>query len=112
MERVVKKYLQLGINVRILNQTFTALSWDPGKQNQTLLARGLDFSKAIEIFSQLHFTREDVRKNYGERRFVTFGQLDHRLVVLVWTERFPAIHIISMRRANSRERKAYQVLHH
>ncbi len=32
MERVVKKSLQLQINVRILNQTFTALSWDPVKQ--------------------------------------------------------------------------------
>jgi hypothetical protein len=112
MEKSPVKPLCFLISVRILNQTFTEITCDPGKHDQTLTNRVLDFSLADRVFEGLHFTREDARKNYGKERFVTFGTLGGVLVVLVWTDRFPSIHVISMRRANRRERKAYQVLHH
>jgi len=45
--------------------------------------------------------------NYGERRFITLGFLDDRLIVVVWTERSPKRRIISMRKANEREVEEY-----
>jgi uncharacterized DUF497 family protein len=48
-------------------------------------------------------TTGDSRLNYGERRWVTVGYLDGRVVVVVWTPRGQARRIISMRKANERE---------
>ncbi|MBP2560427.1 uncharacterized DUF497 family protein [Neorhizobium galegae] len=42
-----------------------------------------------------------------EKRAFTVGFLDERMVVLVWTPREDDQRIISMRKANDREQKAY-----
>ncbi len=52
-------------------------------------------------------TREDTRQNYGERRFVTIGLIDGVVHVVVHTQREYADRIISVRKANRRERKLY-----
>jgi uncharacterized DUF497 family protein len=44
---------------------------------------------------------------YGETRHITVGFLGDRMVVLAWTPRNGARRIISMRKANDREQKAY-----
>ncbi len=63
--------------------------------------------RADEIFNRLHFTATDDRLDYGEPRYVTIGELDNRLVVVVWTPRGTARRIISMRKANAREQEKY-----
>lgn len=83
------------------------LSWDEAKRQATLARRGLDFSSALELFAGLHFTAEDLRADYGERRFVSAGFIAMRLCVAVWTPRDEARHIISMRKANDREKKRF-----
>jgi uncharacterized DUF497 family protein len=85
------------------------VSYDAAKRARTLLERGLDFARAEEVFAGRHRTVDDDRKNYGERRFVTIGRLDGRMVVLVWTEREGDRRIISLRHANERERAAYNL---
>ena len=70
------------------------LSWDEAKRQATLNSRKLDFATAAEVFNGLHFTREDVRQDYGERRYITAGYLAERLVVLVWTARGDVRHVI------------------
>lgn len=45
--------------------------------------------------------------NYEEDRFITVGWLDARLVVLVWTPRGEVRRIISMRKANDREKALF-----
>ena len=52
-------------------------------------------------------TVEDDRRGYGENRFITVGFLDGMMVVLVRTPRDEALRIISMRKANDRERKLH-----
>jgi uncharacterized DUF497 family protein len=52
-------------------------------------------------------TAEDLRFAYGERRFITVGLLDERMVLVVWTPRGEARRIISMRNANEREQTRY-----
>ena len=83
------------------------LEFDQDKRDKTLQERGLDFSRAVEVFQGVHFTGQDTRANYVEDRFITVGWLDARLVVLVWTPRGDARRIISMRKANDREKALY-----
>jgi uncharacterized DUF497 family protein len=84
------------------------ISYDPEKRARVLAERELDFEDAVHVFAGSVFDLEDDRKDYGEPRWITFGLLNERMVVLVWTPRGATRHIISMRKANERERKAYQ----
>ena len=82
------------------------ITFDRTKRDKTLKERGLDFRRAREVFSAIHLTRPDDRREYGEQRFITAGRLDDRMVVIVWTPRGRARRVISMRKANEREIKA------
>jgi uncharacterized DUF497 family protein len=91
----------------LLLQLNKQIEFDPQKRLQTLLVHDLDFARASEIFADAAATFEDVRCHYGECRYVTYGFLDDRLTVLVWTKREKKVRVISMRRANEREIKKY-----
>ena len=81
--------------------------FDEAKRAATLAARGLDMARAGEVLAGMTLTVEDDRRDYGEDRFITVGLLDGAMVVLVWTSRGDAYRIISMRKANERERRLY-----
>ena len=83
------------------------IEFDEAKRAATLEARGLDMARAGEVFAGATLTVEDDRRDYGEGRFITIGFLDDVMVVLVWTPRDGAYRIISMRKANERERALY-----
>ena len=83
------------------------LEFNKVKRDKTLHERGLDFARANEIFTGFHFTGQDKRESYEEHRFITIGHLDDRLIVLVWTPRGEVRRIISMRKANDREKAIY-----
>jgi uncharacterized DUF497 family protein len=55
------------------------------------------------VFEGPTLTLEDDRFDYGEQRFQTYGVLDGRMVMLVWTSRGEARHVISMRYCHERE---------
>lgn len=84
------------------------IEFDAKKREKTLIERGLDFFRAVEVFQGVTVTCEDSRQNYGEARFITVGTLDGRMVVLVWTLRGEVRRIISMRKANGREIARYR----
>jgi len=87
------------------------ITFDPEKRRLTLERRGLDFANAGEVFRSRHISQIDDRENYGENRFITYGYIGDRIVVLVWTERGTTRRIISLRKANEREqRKVRQAL--
>jgi len=83
------------------------IEYDQDKQATTLRERGLDFSDAGEVFAGPTMTGKDTRVDYGESRFITFGHLSGKLIVLVWTPRGAARRIISTRYANDREKSKY-----
>ncbi len=83
------------------------ISYDAEKRDWTLRERGLDFEDAAQVFAGTTLTIEDDRQDYGERRYQSMGMLNDRLVMLVWTHRGRARHIISMRKANDREQKRF-----
>lgn len=70
--------------------------------------RGLDFADAGQVFESLYFTEPDVRYDYPEPRFQTFGMMKGRLVMFAWTPIDAGIRVISMRKCNERERRRYQ----
>ena len=80
------------------------VEFDPDKRAWTLAWRGLDFARAGDVFTGFHLTQSDDRREYREVRFVTVGELDGRVVVLVWTPRASAVRVISLRKANDREK--------
>ncbi|MBF0155056.1 MAG: BrnT family toxin [Magnetococcales bacterium] len=84
------------------------ITYDPMKRDKTLIERGLDFDDTPRIFSGSSVTLSDDRKDYGEKRFITFGLLLGRMVAVVWTLRGDARRIISLRFANEREISRYQ----
>lgn len=84
------------------------ITFDPAKRARTLAERGLDFIWASEVFDDFHLTFPDDRFDYGEARFVSVGRHQGRMLVLVWTPRGEARHVISMRKANDREQRRYQ----
>ena len=83
------------------------IEFDGAKRAETINARGLDMARAADVFAGPTLTVEDDRQDYGEVRYITVGFLDEAMVVLVWTRRDDAHRIISMRRANERERRLY-----
>ena len=84
------------------------ITFDPAKRAVTLTERGLDFALAGLIFEARHMTRIDDRQDYGEPRFVSVGRLANDVVVVVWTPRGKARRIISMRKANGREKAFFE----
>ena len=83
------------------------IEYDHAKRENTLKNRGLDFANTAEVFSGNYFTGSDIRLNYHEPRIVSVGYFDSRLVVLVWTPRGEVRRIISMRKANAREKAIF-----
>ena len=82
--------------------------WDNDKNRDNLVKHGLSFEDAEHVFDGPTFTFEDTRFDYGERRYITFGLLNGRLVVIAHTPRGAKIRVVSMRKGNKREQKTYQ----
>ena len=83
------------------------IEFDQAKRDATFKHRGIDMGRANEVFEGVTISFADIRFEYGEDRFITFGLLDTRMVVLAWTKRGNVRRIISMRKANEREQRKY-----
>lgn len=81
--------------------------WNDKKNQINQEKHGLNFQDAEIIFGGRTISFIDDRKNYGEERFITMGELQGRVIIIVHTERNSVIRIISMRKANEREKKIY-----
>lgn len=91
--------------VYILSMTF---EWDDDKNKINIQKHGFDFSDAKHIFEDPYLVLEDKRKDYGEKRFIAVGWINSRLVILIYTKRKQNYRIISLRKANEREKKKFQ----
>ncbi len=80
---------------------------DENKRIATREARGLDMTRSSAILNGPALTARDGRKEYGEERNISIGFPDDAMAVVVWTLRGEAHRIVSLRKANERERKFY-----
>ena len=84
------------------------VEWDEAKNQVNRRKHGLDFADAPLVFAGRTLTFEDLRRPYGEPRYLTAGTLAERVVIIAHTHRGEVTRIISMRKANARERARYQ----
>jgi hypothetical protein len=84
------------------------LSFDSLKNERNILIRGLDFNLVGDFDWSTALINEDVRKDYGENRYVAIGFIRERIFVVIFTPRANYIQVISLREANKREVKFYE----
>ena len=83
------------------------LEFDEAKSAKNLKERGIAFDRFADIDAETAVSGEDVRKDHGERRLRVLGFIDGLLYAAVVTPRGEKIRVISLRRANRREERAY-----
>ena len=83
------------------------ISYDPDKDAANVSLRGLPFVLVDRLDWDTALIDEDLRHDYGERRFRVLGFIDHRLQAVVFTPRADKVHVISLRKANLSEVKRY-----
>jgi uncharacterized protein len=83
------------------------VTYDPAKSERNEAQRGLAFDLADAFDWSTALIVEDTREDYGERRYQAIGMVGADLHMLVFTPRDGAVHVISLRRANQRERKRH-----
>lgn len=82
--------------------------WDEGKRTANLVRHGVDFAVAEDFAWDTAVETIDDRFDYGEERWIALGDIHERLHVLVYTNRADVVRIISLRKANRRERVFYE----
>jgi len=83
------------------------ISYDPAKNERNVRERGLSFERAAEFDFVAAVTVEDKRRDYGEIRYRSLGLIDDEVHALVFTFRDGSLRVISLRRANRKERRFY-----
>jgi uncharacterized DUF497 family protein len=78
-------------------------SWDDEKRLKNLAKHGLDFADVPLMDWASATILEDVRANYGERRYWAFATWDARLHLVAFALRGEKIRVISFRRASRKE---------
>ena len=84
-----------------------SLEFDEAKNAKNVRDRGISFERFVDMDLDTAVSVEDIRSNYGERRIRIVGRIDGRLHVAVITLRGDKVRVISLRRANRREERAY-----
>jgi uncharacterized DUF497 family protein len=82
--------------------------WDQRKSDRNVLERALPFDLAVLLFNGPTLERRDVRWDYGEPRVLAIGRAGGVILHCVYTDRGPVRRVISLRRANRRERDVYR----
>ena len=81
--------------------------WDAAKQRRVLRERGLDFAEAAVFFDGRPLLTVPSSRG-GEDRWLSIGELQGRMIAVVWLWRDHAIRIVTMRRARHAEAERYR----
>ena len=82
--------------------------WDEPKRQATLLLRGVDFAMVTDFDLGAAVIDPDERRDYGEARFKATGMIGGRLFIVIFTPRGERFRLISLRKANTREKRAWE----
>ncbi len=83
--------------------------WDEDKRHRNLAKHGIDFVDVEALFDGRPVFRQPSRYS-EERRYLTTGIVDGRIVTAVWTQRGGNIRIIPARRARDGDERAYRAV--
>ncbi|MBW7836185.1 MAG: BrnT family toxin [Sphingomonadales bacterium] len=84
------------------------VEWDAAKDKANIAKHGLSLGDAVELLAGKPVITVDERHDYGEARYIAVGPINGRLCVCVFTLRGKTYRIISLRKANERERHDHQ----
>jgi uncharacterized protein len=79
------------------------ITFDSVKNERNIRERGLSFERVAEVRFSAADVTADIRRDYGETRYVALCYLERRLHILCFTETDFGIRVISFRKANLRE---------
>jgi len=83
------------------------IEFDEDKNQSNIAKHGISLSEAYHFDLSKAVVRPDNRKDYAEQRYIAYGYKEGRLFAMVFTIRRQNIRVISLRKANKREVKAY-----
>ncbi|WP_321940083.1 BrnT family toxin [Paraburkholderia sp. J8-2] len=84
------------------------ITFDPAKDAINRKHDGISLADAQRFDWASLVYQVDTRKEYGEERYRGFGYIDGRLHMVAFTFRDGTMRVISLRKANPREVKAYE----
>ena len=84
------------------------VDYDPAKRSTILADRCLDLADARKLFDGFHLTRRDDKHSEAEERFHSIGMIGDDVVIVTWTPREDRRRIVTMWKANDKERQKYQ----
>ena len=88
------------------------VSWDRNKNSSNQRKHRVSFEVAARVFlDPRRIEMYDDREDYGEDRWITIGAVEAAVLVVVYTVRDEGgevIRLISARRANAQEKRAYR----
>jgi uncharacterized DUF497 family protein len=87
------------------------ITYDPNKNARNIVERDLPFDFVADLDWETAIAREDLRRDYGERRILVLGFIGDRLHATVVTYRGDAVHVISLRKASRKEVRWYDEEH-
>jgi uncharacterized DUF497 family protein len=84
------------------------IEFDPAKDATNIKVHGVSLARAEPLLQGFIVERQDERFDYGETRMIAIGEIGGREFVCIYTRRGDAVRPISLRRADRKERHAYQ----
>ena len=84
--------------------------WDPTKAERNFAKHGVAFESAWEFDWETAVVVDRSRRSDGERRQAAIGWLEYRLHTVIFTDRPEGVRLISFRRANRAEERAYETI--
>ena len=84
------------------------IEFDPAKTKLNIARHGVDIALAESFEIETALIEIDDRHDYGEIRYIAIGYLTERLHVMVFTIRDQTMRVISLRKANRKERERYE----
>ena len=84
------------------------ISFDVAKHEWNRRDRGFGFDYAALIFDGPTIEWPDLRRDYGEDRFIALGEVESNVLVVVYTDRSDTRRIISARLAGAKEKRLWR----
>jgi uncharacterized DUF497 family protein len=85
--------------------------WDERKRISNIEKHNVDFRIAAFIFEGSVVLEPDLRRDYGEDRFIAIGYVDSACFVVAHTRRGDVIRLISAWKGGRHDRRKHQALY-
>jgi uncharacterized DUF497 family protein len=83
------------------------VAFDPDKDTRNIAKHGISLARAEDMDMAAALVRKDDRFDYGETRYIAFGEIEDELHCLIFTFRGRGVRAISLRKANKKESSPY-----